>query len=353
MPSLSALRQSTAALAAALSLSSLAAAGDLTPPPGAPAPTMKTLAQVEARTPLNTLPGSASAVHVISAPGSYYLTGDVVGATGKNGIEIQADGVELDLNGFTVRGNASGALTGIKSTASSQSVSVHNGRVIDWPEWGISLNRRGVVRDVVCTTEIAAGSNCIQVGSPGGGGVSGHAVVVDCVVGGKDLASYPIYGVRVLGDGAEVRGVSASFCSNGIALDGNDALVTGCDVTSCNVGIFSTGRGNQVRQCAIGGSAMSSGIAIQPGATQNLVTGNSVSNSVVAGISVTGSTNAIDGNSISTATGLGLVVTGGAASNVLTRNLVRAPTAFNIVAGNSWTSSATPATAPAWANVSF
>jgi hypothetical protein len=41
------------------------AQGSLTPPPGAPAPTMKTLDQIEARTPISSAP------FTISAPGSY------------------------------------------------------------------------------------------------------------------------------------------------------------------------------------------------------------------------------------------------------------------------------------------
>ena len=52
--------------------------GALTPP-GAPASTMKTLDQVEPRTPVNvtTVPGDASYHHITTTPGSYYLTGNL------------------------------------------------------------------------------------------------------------------------------------------------------------------------------------------------------------------------------------------------------------------------------------
>ena len=67
--------------------------GSLTPP-GAPGETMKTLAQVEPRTPISSLP------YTISEPGSYYVTGNL-SSTG-SGIVIQASGVTVDLMGFSV-----------------------------------------------------------------------------------------------------------------------------------------------------------------------------------------------------------------------------------------------------------
>src|SRR5438105_9353803 len=74
--------------------------GSLTPP-GAPAPTMKSLDQIEARKPL---PGGTAAI-TISQPGSYYLTGNLSVASG-DGITISVDKVALDLNGFTISSNA-------------------------------------------------------------------------------------------------------------------------------------------------------------------------------------------------------------------------------------------------------
>lgn len=73
--------------------------GPLTPP-GAPAPTMKTLDQIEARRPVQSL--AATAPYTISQPGSYYLTGNITVASG-DAIVITSDDVSLDLNGFTIR----------------------------------------------------------------------------------------------------------------------------------------------------------------------------------------------------------------------------------------------------------
>ncbi len=82
----------------------LRAQGLLIPPPGAPAPTMKTLDQIEPRT---ALPGGTAAIN-ITAPGSYYLAGNLAVTSG-DGIVISASNVTLDLNGFTVSSTASPA----------------------------------------------------------------------------------------------------------------------------------------------------------------------------------------------------------------------------------------------------
>src|SRR5437763_17142530 len=78
-----------------LEVSSMAQ-GSLNPPPGAPAPSMKTLDQVEARIPVDAshTPGNATNAFTINQPGSYYLTGNiVVGAN--NAITITTNGVTL------------------------------------------------------------------------------------------------------------------------------------------------------------------------------------------------------------------------------------------------------------------
>src|SRR5262249_30290848 len=72
--------------------------GPLTPP-GAPAPTMKTLDQIEARTPISSAP------FTITNSGSYYLTTNLSVSTG-NAITIATNGVTLDLNGFTISSTA-------------------------------------------------------------------------------------------------------------------------------------------------------------------------------------------------------------------------------------------------------
>src|SRR3954470_4200181 len=97
-------------------LSTVFAQGTLTPP-GAPAPTMKTLDQVEPRTPIDAThtPGDADSLFKITQPGSYYLTANVTGVPAKHGVEIAASGVTLDLNGFDLVG-VPGSLDGVSVT---------------------------------------------------------------------------------------------------------------------------------------------------------------------------------------------------------------------------------------------
>jgi hypothetical protein len=96
------------------------AQGNLIPPPGAPAPVMKTLAQVEARTPLE--PGAPGVVFTngtywVTQPGSYYLTGNLTATNNMSSsfIALTVDNVTLDLNGFTIfgtNGNLGAAIEG-------------------------------------------------------------------------------------------------------------------------------------------------------------------------------------------------------------------------------------------------
>lgn len=121
-----------------------AVSGDLTPPAGPVAPTMKPLDVVEPRLPLTqeTAPGDADSVFRITRPGSYYLVGDVVGEPGKHGVFILTDGaVTLDLSGFSLRG-APGARSGVLGALYS-AAAVRNGMVLDWPLDGLDMDTAG------------------------------------------------------------------------------------------------------------------------------------------------------------------------------------------------------------------
>ncbi|HEX4826211.1 MAG TPA: right-handed parallel beta-helix repeat-containing protein [Candidatus Polarisedimenticolaceae bacterium] len=83
----------------------------------------------------------------ISVSGSYRLTSDLNGAAGFDGIDVAADNVTIDLNGFTIYGLAGGITDGI-SLGVSKNVEIKNGTV------------RGFTRDGIFT---AAASQFIRV----------------------------------------------------------------------------------------------------------------------------------------------------------------------------------------------
>src|ERR1017187_8794934 len=97
--------------------------GSLTPP-GTPAPTMKSLDQIEPRTPIT----NTTAV-TISASGSYYLTANI-SITNGSAITITASQVTLDLNGFTLSSTeASPTGTGILLVGGNTDITILNGHI--------------------------------------------------------------------------------------------------------------------------------------------------------------------------------------------------------------------------------
>ncbi len=113
---------------------SLFAQGGSLTPPGAPAPTMMSLDEMEPRTPLvGGAPGvsvGASGTITITQSGSYYLTGNLTVTSG-SGIIIGAGGVTLDLRGFTITSTAAtptSSSAGVNIDASN--VAVFNGHIV-------------------------------------------------------------------------------------------------------------------------------------------------------------------------------------------------------------------------------
>lgn len=123
-----------AALASTFILHTSAFAQGALTPPGAPAPTMKSLAQIEARIPISTTP------YFIFTPGSYYLTGNLTVSSG-GAIAITTNNVTLDLNGFTISSTASpAASSAIVLSGTRVNISIYNGHISS----GVTNNASGL-----------------------------------------------------------------------------------------------------------------------------------------------------------------------------------------------------------------
>lgn len=191
----------SAVLAATVGLAASAAiAGNLDPPPGPPTSTMKTLNHVDPRIPINdantpgldvSTPMAPASIYWITEPGSYYLTEDLVGEAGKFGLYIDAEGVSVDLMGFTVQGVPDSEIGVYFHNANN--VSLRNGVIRDWGAGGFGAGGAHNVRVKDIRTQgnggtgISSGRSSIVTGCSSVGNedqgirTSDSSIVSDCV----------------------------------------------------------------------------------------------------------------------------------------------------------------------------
>lgn len=187
-------------------------AGSLTPPAGPVAPTMKTLVQVEPRTDVQTLAGDFESVHVIAQPGSYYLTANIAGVSGKHGIKIEADDVTLDLSGFQVLG-AEGSFSGVWASGPRRNLAIRNGTVAQWGSYGVDFT---FAHDSIVES-IRASSNGFS-----GIGMWYNGTIRDCVAESNSDRGF------IMGNGNSVSHCSATY--NGGA---GFSFGSTCSFTNC------------------------------------------------------------------------------------------------------------------------
>lgn len=201
--------------AALLAATSVLLAGPLNPPAGPVASTAKTLVEVEPRIAINAsnTPGDADSLFRITQPGSYYLTGSFTGALSKHGIEVVADGVTIDLNGFAITGFA-GTLAGIYSPNGTAGLTVKNGSIMSWGTDGINISgaNSAIIQGVTFLYNAGRGvngnnsvyvSDCTATGN-GTDGIScgSYGTVINCIANQNGAS-----GIRV------VTGASVSNCT--------------------------------------------------------------------------------------------------------------------------------------------
>jgi parallel beta-helix repeat protein len=249
------------------------AQGPLTPP-GAPAPTMKTLDQLEPRIPLtmNTAPGDNAYQFIIAHAGSYYLTTNLIGLPSKSAIRILTNDVDLNLNGYSVTG-VSNSIGGVTVAFNVFNVSIRHGTVRDWGNSGINAGavQNGVFEDLLLfgngTAGVLAGyglnagtnslvRNCQAWGNSSYGiGMDAGGLVIECL--SRSNSSVGI----ATGPGGVIRGCVSSFNSDdGIVATDNCLIVDNNSYgnrsggTKAGIHLLATGGGTRIENNNVSGN---------------------------------------------------------------------------------------------------
>ena len=275
-------------------------------PSAPPGPTMKSLDQLEPRTPISSLPV------IIRNSGSYYLTRHLTGGEG-NAINIQADNVTVDLNGFALTGDAnSGSAVAVVNP--QKSVCIQNGTIRELAGDGISAANadNSMLLD-------------LRVSNSGGPGLS---IGDGCVVNRCSLKNNSA-GELVADNSYIVTNCTArSNGSNGITV-GLRCMFNDCTVSFSDGNGIKGRAGSQVRHC-LASSNSGNGIYV----LGNNCLSNGFLDSDDAGILVTNTDNRIENNNV-TGNDRGIDVDG--FDNIIIKNTAGGnSTEYDISGSNSY-----------------
>ncbi len=225
----------------------LFAQGNLTPP-GAPAPTMKSLNQIASTgIPLNTTntPGDASNHFIINQAGSYFLTSNL-DVTKTNGIRVNVPGVTIDLNGFEIARSSGTGGDGITIRPEGHRCTVRNGSLSGFANGidTITTTARGCVfRDI-------SAANCTNIGIRAGEGT----VLESCRA--HDCSG--VAGILTANSGTLSNCVAVRNSAGNAIQAGAGSTLSNC-AASNNTGTnaFSVGGGSTLMNCAATSNVLS------------------------------------------------------------------------------------------------
>jgi parallel beta-helix repeat protein len=154
--------------------------------------------------------------YAIAASGSYRLTGNLTVSPG-SGINVTANNVTIDLNGFTIKGGG-GAYGIIASTATG--TTVENGTVTGFIN-GVVLNDNSIVKSVHADSNsnagIAAGANSVIEGCTANSNADGIQCTSGCTISGNTLNKNSVDGIYISGSSSLiVRNTISNNTSTGI-----------------------------------------------------------------------------------------------------------------------------------------
>lgn len=266
-------------------------AGPLNPPSGPISSTGKTIAETEPRTAINSTntPGDANSAFKITQSGSYYLTQNfsILGLFDDlHAIEIAANNVTIDLNGFSLTG-LSGALSGIVTDGGDyHGITIRNGTIQSF-NYGIDLDRNDgtdvMIEDLKVFnnefTGILLTSGHVRRCIVKDNGLTGIEVTSNAIIEGCTSSDNDRHGIDV-GVVSIVRDcIVRSNFNDGIQVSSScivrDNVVTSSGIqTGINAGIQVFGSDSLVRDNVITGNEFGIRSETVSVFTQNILSGN-------------------------------------------------------------------------------
>ena len=230
------------------------AQGSLTPPSG-PAPTFKTLSQVEPRFPISDFQTN------LTVPGSYYLVTNLFSGTNANdaiNIRTNIHDITIDLNGFSIISTnpAGGASPVAVRISEGTNVVVKNGQILGFDR---GVRAEGLFRGVIVENLHVLGCRRAGIEADGIAGDATQTVTVrNCVVeqvdGTGEGASVSCDGIVVLNCTGVVQncvirdiaavGTGSSSCIN--AFSPTNTFIDNNFFSNADVGLKMSGGGTRV-----------------------------------------------------------------------------------------------------------